>query len=57
MLFFAAAPSQEDLLENLLKQDRERVLTEEGSLNEKTYAQMQMIAEFTGSLECLPELG
>lgn len=35
---------------------RERVLAEGVSLNEKTYAEMQMIAEYTGSTEYLPEL-
>ncbi|MBO5742874.1 MAG: Ldh family oxidoreductase [Clostridia bacterium] len=33
-----------------------RVLSEGVSLNEKTYDEMKMIAEFTGSLEYLPEL-
>lgn len=35
---------------------RERVLAEGVSLNDKTYDEMKMIAEFTGSLEFLPEL-
>jgi len=34
-----------------------RVLSEGVSLNEKTYAEMKMIAEYTGSLQYLPELG
>ena len=34
----------------------ERVLRDGVSLNEKTYAEMQMIAEYTGSTEFLPEL-
>ncbi|MBE7030969.1 MAG: Ldh family oxidoreductase [Ruminococcaceae bacterium] len=34
-----------------------RVLSEGVCLNEKTYSEMQMIAEYTGSLEYLPELG
>ena len=33
-----------------------RVLSEGVSLNEKTYSEMQMIAEYTGSLEYLPKL-
>ena len=33
-----------------------RVLSEGVSLNEKTYEEMKMIGEFTGSLEYLPEL-
>ena len=32
-----------------------RVLTEGVYLNDKTYAEMQMIAEYTGSTEYLPE--
>ena len=35
---------------------RDRVLSEGVSLNEKTYAEMQMIAEYTNSLEFLPKL-
>ncbi len=34
---------------------RDKVLSEGVSLNDKTYAEMQMIAEFTGSTEYLPE--
>ena len=34
---------------------RDRVLAEGVSLNDKTYAEMQMIAEYTGSAEFLPE--
>lgn len=34
----------------------DRVLRDGVSLNEKTYAEMQMIAEYTGSTEYLPEL-
>ena len=36
-------------------EDHSRVLTEGVYLNDKTYAEMQMIAEYTGSTEYLPE--
>jgi len=36
-------------------ENRQKVMTQGIPVNEKTYAEMQMIAEFTGAMELLPE--
>ena len=54
----AKADGQERIFIHGEKEDeaRGRVLSEGVYLNDKTYAEMQMIAEYTGSFEYLPEL-